>query len=245
VRPYLLRAATPAMMVLRAQRVIIKNIPKLALTCSTKSQPPLKFEIERKFSPTPQSIDLLERNAGLPQFHSLQFLGTSTFKDIYYDHHGILEAERTWVRQRDGTWQAKNRLAGCHNSSIFEEVEGAREVLQIVHGAIERQHLIVSSASYPSFDLAETAEESLVTILKDWAQFETLRRRIIINRRFMVVLDETDFGHRVGEVELLTNSQQAAKHMHHEIDAFMAEHKWAFPDKDVVGKLSAYSRRKT
>jgi hypothetical protein len=62
-----------------------------------------------------------------------------------------------------------------------------------------------------------------------------------------LVLDETDFGHMVGEVELEVEEDQAEK-AREEIDAFLEMYRWfcGGGDRDgepVEGKLEAYFRR--
>lgn len=66
------------------------------------------------------------------------------------------------------------------------------------------------------------------------------------------MLDTTDFGHSVGEVELQriigaqdSKDQNVASVMDAQIVAFMQYYAWAFPKGDAVGKLSAYFTWKT
>lgn len=57
------------------------------------------------------------------------------------------------------------------------------------------------------------------------AAFETQRLTVLADDRFTVVLDVTDFGHVVGEVELLAEDAEKA---HADIDAFLEEYAWFF-----------------
>lgn len=53
-----------------------------------------------------------------------------------------------------------------------------------------------------------------------------------------MVLDTTDFGHRVGEVEMMAED---ADNAHANIDAFLKEYAWFFDTTtQPKGKLTAY-----
>lgn len=95
------------------------------------------------------------------------------------------------------------------------------------------------------------------------ARFVSYRDKFLVDDKFTVILDKTDFGHVVGEVELekevtvtvagggaikkeeeqqvdgMAVSQVIAG-MDREIDKFMKRYEWAFPPGKPVGKLSAY-----
>lgn len=92
-------------------------------------------------------------------------------------------------------------------------------------------------------------------ILREMARFTTCRKGYVVDGKFTVVIDATDFGHTVGEVELeraFTESScegedktRAIVAMDKEIDGFMGRFLWAFPVGKPVGKLSAYFGHKT
>ena len=75
------------------------------------------------------------------------------------------------------------------------------------------------------------------------ADFKTKRELWDIDG-FTVVIDNADFGHMVGEVELCDevgeDSKKAGVEMDRRIEEFMEKHAWAFPDGKALGKLSAY-----
>ncbi len=74
--------------------------------------------------------------------------------------------------------------------------------------------------------------------LNELCTFLTHRWSFKAEGKFVVVLDETSFGHRVGEVELMAEDADEA---HAEIDAFMQRHAWFFDtDSNPKGKLTAY-----
>lgn len=78
--------------------------------------------------------------------------------------------------------------------------------------------------------------------LDKMAGFKTHRLTFLADGRFTVVLDATDFGHRVGEVELMAEDAEEA---HGEIDAFCKEYAWFFDTEreKPKGKLTAYFER--
>ena len=86
--------------------------------------------------------------------------------------------------------------------------------------------------------------------LRPIADFTTTRDTFLSDARFRVVLDETCFGHRVGEVEVEVEVPAAAaggeeKQVQREIDGFMERYAWFFlvEKAKVKGKLTAYFER--
>lgn len=73
--------------------------------------------------------------------------------------------------------------------------------------------------------------------LDTMAGFRTHRLSFLADGKFTVVLDSTDFGHRVGEVELMAEDAEEA---HRDIDAFLKEYAWFFDTSVPKGKLTAY-----
>ena len=68
-------------------------------------------------------------------------------------------------------------------------------------------------------------------------KFDTVRDSFLADGKFTVVLDHTDFGHQVGEVELMAEDAEKA---HADIDAFLKEYAWFFDTTNPKGKLTAY-----
>ncbi|KAL2036471.1 hypothetical protein N7G274_010806 [Stereocaulon virgatum] len=71
--------------------------------------------------------------------------------------------------------------------------------------------------------------------LEKTCQFETHRRSFLADGKFTVALDETDFGHSAGEVELLAEDEKKA---HADIDVFLARYAWLFDCSTPKGKLT-------
>jgi len=221
------------------------------------------LEVERKFSPSKQSISLIRQNAGHPHFKQVQYLGAQKIEDVYYDQEDLLSRKGIWVRQRltkaasphgpnhpsfqeiieaqrhssvneTPEWQAKIRRSGNFTNSAFAEIKGSDKVLQTLRDRIPQLKRIESLNNLPVL-----------------ARISSMRETWKVNDRFTVALDTTDFDHVVGEVELEVDDPWAdgnsaaetsrMQKMDADIEDFMEHHKWAFPVNDeVVGKLSAY-----
>jgi len=70
-------------------------------------------------------------------------------------------------------------------------------------------------------------------------EFATARRIYTADEKFTVVLDSSDFGHVVGEVEVLSDTEESTASQ--ELDDFLKKYEWFFQrDEKVKGKLTAY-----
>lgn len=194
------------------------------------------LEVERKFIVTPAANSYLRSNGGGSGFNKHENLGKLTTNDIYYDRDGLLFSKGVYVRQRNGHWEAKIRTGGDFINSAFAEIDGNIAVKEII-----KQNL-------RGFTDGADIEE----ILKPCAEFATDRESWMIDGKFKVDVDKTDFGHTVGEVELTrtleyVNEEEAKlkglkEKMDQEIKLFMQSYPQAFPVGRPVGKLSAYFR---
>ena len=150
------------------------------------------------------------------------------FRDTYYDSRKRLSTNGLWVRKRlslpgSQKWEAK-QSQGVKNTFIrttFKETENLEEIQKMV-----QEHLPAAPDSSHNFGLDKIC------------QFNTWRHSFLAEGKFNIVLDETDFGHRVGEIELLAEDADRA---HADIDAFMKDHAWFFDTASrPKGKLTAY-----
>lgn len=192
------------------------------------------FEIEQKFSWTLRNLNVLKSNGGNPPFKHINLMNTQFFRDAYYDSHQKLSSTGLWVRKRIycnvsksseaiGTqiWEAKQAVKGSSfNRSTFQETRDVHLIRQMIS---ER----VPWCLGPSECFG----------LNQQCQFRTSRHTFIADEKFTVVLDSTDFGHSVGEVELLAEDADKA---HADIDAFLDRYAWFFDRSKPKGKLTAY-----
>ncbi|KAI4273026.1 MAG: hypothetical protein L6R38_006453 [Xanthoria sp. 2 TBL-2021] len=187
------------------------------------------LEVESKFLFNPSLVAVLQSNGGNPAFKRLEALKTHTFTDTYYDHRDILSKNGIWLRQRttDASMmlEAKVRISGDFSRSTFDEITDWKDITAAI-----RPHLPEFSTKKKGFGLDLLAE------------YTTTRREFRADDKFAVVLDYIDFGHSVGEVELMSEDEKEA---HREIDRFMARYPWFFMKGKAEGKLEAYFRVKS
>ncbi|KAH7122383.1 CYTH-like domain-containing protein [Dendryphion nanum] len=197
------------------------------------------LEVERKFLPTTSSISLLHTNAGTPPFRSHRYIGRSRSHDVYFDKGGLLMRAGIYLRQRNGTWEAKDRLGGNYKNSQFEEKTDVQEIQVLARSILDGER---GRRDGLVFDFK--AE------LDPVAEFKTVREEWEVDGGIKVVLDEADFGCVVGEVEICESMkreemQDKVPVLNERIDGFMKKYEWAFPrDGEVVGKLEAWFRWK-
>ena len=184
------------------------------------------LEVESKFMFKPSLVPTFLSNRGNPAFKRLEALDTHIFTDTYFDTQDILSKNGIWLRQRmdskSATLEAKVRISGDFARSTFEETTDRTTIRELV-----RRHI-------PQF--SEKREDYGLGVL---AKFITMRQNFRADNKFAIMLDYTDFGHAVGEVELMAEDEVKA---HCEIDAFMARHSWFFEKGKTEGKLAAYFR---
>lgn len=209
------------------------------------------IEVERKFQYHPKFVKRFRMNDGNPPFRQLDFRGKDSFRDVYYDYKNeTLTKSGLWVRQRNGQWEAKVKQNGDFTNSQFEEVKGRRGVLELLLQLEHQRYLENQSQAYnlPRLDPRDPSFG-----LSVFADLRTTREAWVVNDAFNVVLDTTDFGHGVGEVELEETftvpaedsdfpeaKRQFGADMDQRIECFMKEHAWAFPPGKPIGKLTAY-----
>lgn len=187
------------------------------------------LEVERKFRGL--AVAMLTKNGGSPAFRSLQPLPPKTIHDIYYDKADLLYNAGTWLRRRNGVWEAKVRKGGDMTNSRFEELTDTRDIAACIH-RITGQDINADK----NFGLPKMAE--LTTTREMW----------VADGEFCIVRDRTDFGHEVGEVELQVEMEgrtevekaRVMAEMDEKIGSFMERYAWAFATGKPVGKLVAY-----
>jgi len=190
------------------------------------------LEVERKFISRGASAFL--HNKGPPPFRSIEFCGHEEFTDTYYDRANRLRLAGIYVRQRDSTWEAKIKKGGCFINSQFEETSSIPRIAKLVKEVAEVTNGLAPATTFG---------------LDVFAKVRTSRMRWKADQEFSIVLDTTDFGHEVGEVEIqrefpAQTSPAVEQTMRQELDTriqeFMAHYQWAFPEGQPKGKLSAY-----
>lgn len=187
------------------------------------------FEIEQKFNWTLSNFNLL-RQGMAPRGHrpfKIEHFKHQTFHDTYYDLKDTLSKNGLWVRERHSCnsvrqWEAKQLQTGSSWArSTYQESVDPHQIWEMIGTYIPN----CPKADY-KFGLNELC------------RFGTSRHSYVTNGRFTVVLDNTDFGHQVGEVEILAEDSNNA---HADIDALFREYPWFFDTRTKPkGKLTAY-----
>ena len=240
----------------------------LAHSQALSSQPRRSvLEVERKFAPTAISIRQLDQNTGEPPFESVVHKGVTCFEDTYYDTpDDALSNAGVWIRRREKfecgvrrftqqkpagpraaraasyMWESKVRVGGDFINSAFKEITDMQEISTILSNLVPGAEL--DAHHWPQGEQ-----------VREMAKFVTDRTGYVVNGKFTVVIDVTDFGHTVGEVELERDASEAEGKgedkalaiaaMDKEVGDFMRRFFWAFPAGKPVGKLTAYFDRKT
>ncbi|KAF1978108.1 hypothetical protein BU23DRAFT_364528, partial [Bimuria novae-zelandiae CBS 107.79] len=198
------------------------------------------LEVERKFTPTPASLRLLRTNTCSPRFTSHAYLGHRTIADTYYDKARIFMDRGIYVRRRNGVWEVKvggdSHLKGKagEGSEVFDEYADIGAIRRLVQGKLR-------SAGQREGDdgvMQELDPVAEIVVRRDEWDVDGLR----------VVVDETQWGYTVGEVELTREGfegqkEDAVKVMDEKVMAFMREHGDVFlagGEGRPIGKLSAY-----
>ena len=115
-------------------------------------------------------------------------------------------------------WEAKHRKRVDFTRTTFHETNDVAKIRSLIAG-------------YTDVAVGSDADFGLTQI----SRFQTKREVYLVDEKFSVMLDATDFGHWVGEVE---------KHAHSDIDAFMLRYAWFFvQERKPKGKLTAYFER--
>jgi thiamine-triphosphatase len=158
-------------------------------------------EIEQKFGILTQLLPRFRSNRGSSLFQYLHFLRTELFKDAYYDSCNKLSNNGLWVRRRAAEWEAKYRKTGDFTRTTFHETNDVSKIQSLIAG-------------YTKLDAGPNTNFGLNLI----SRFRTIREVYRADEKFLVMLDAIDFGHWVGEMELLAHNEQRA---HININAFM------------------------
>ena len=208
------------------------------------------LEIEQKFSFNTANLARLLRN---PTFSAPQ---KSAFHDTYFDsgnslsNAGLLLRKRrhldpkpssspfhpsfhisTGIANGEGEWEAKQSVQnGSFLRSTFVETKDLTQIRQLL-----RCHF----PPHPD-DRSNLPDDNFG--LNPIAAFGTERVTVVAKedgKEFSVMLDSTNFGHEVGEVEVMAEEAEAEK-AHGDVERFLKRYPWFFDTRSPKGKLTAY-----
>lgn len=204
------------------------------------------LEVERKFCPS--AVTLIARNAGFPPFKKFTALPTTTFTDTYFDLKTTLRDKGIWLRRRDNEWEMKVKTGGDFINSSFQEISSTQEIDQALKKYLS--HELMSITEITSCSTGGGGNIQGIFGLAPFAKITTTRQAWTAKSdsedTLQLVVDTTDFGHHVGEVELAwdgvgtATKDESRLKMDQILSVFMNHHKWAFPGGECWGKLTAY-----
>lgn len=152
----------------------------------------MSIEVERKFALDENTLECIQNLGG-------QLTKEDFFTDVYFDDSNYsLTRSDYWLRKRNGIWQLKSKscedsdnIPGSNLSSKYQETEDTELILNFVSR-------ILGCEDCPSL-------ESLTTEYKcePFAEFSTRRKKFKMADGVGIDLDETDYGHRIGEIEVM------------------------------------------
>ena len=153
------------------------------------------------------------------------------FHDEYFDTAALaLTSQDTWLRRRDGAWELKiphgDRVASGGETTVFREVEDEAQIV----GELAALGVPGETLPFPGLDV--------------FAEFTTFRDKYALPGRVRVDVDEASYGHRVLELEVMTDgSPEDVAAARAEIDAAAAELGCERLGDGAGGKLETYLRR--
>lgn len=153
------------------------------------------------------------------------------FHDEYFDTAALaLTSQDTWLRRRDGAWELKiphgDRVASGGETTVFREVEDEAQIV----GELAALGVPGEALPFPGLDV--------------FAEFTTFRDKYALPGRVRVDVDEASYGHRVLELEVMTDgSPEDVAAARAEIDAAAAELGCERLRAGAGGKLETYLRR--
>jgi len=182
----------------------------------------LMFEVERKF--TLQSCDA-ERIRGDDSFLAC---GTKTIVDEYYDNRSLtLTTKDTWLRHRGENWELKvPAMVDASGITQYQEICGVAGVAE---------HLSVNLDSEDLFSLALDRQGFQV-----FAEIRTTRE-MFRKQGLEIVLDSTDFGYCVGEVEILVSRREDIDAAADKILKFLKVH--GLTDSDICSEPAGHTKQ--
>jgi thiamine-triphosphatase len=190
------------------------------------------YEIERKFVFNPSLLTRFRSNHGSPPFHHLIHQRTESFQDEYYDSFGHLLSNGLYIRKRNNSWEAKHRQSGDFIQSSFYETSNLDEITKLINAHSK------SKSNGGEYNQSDTTSPETNFGLTSICRYVTQRETFLADERFSIMLDTTDFGHWVGEVELQAHDSTVALA---EIDKFMQKYAWFFANEATPkGKMTAY-----
>lgn len=178
------------------------------------------FEVEKKFKLDTVDVDALLKDA--------DFLREVRMYDTYFDTKDCqLGKQDTWLRDRNGSFELKVNIVG--------ERAGKRQVDQ--YQEYDKENEIRSMLGLAAGD--DLAADLKTAGFAPIATFLSIRKKYKLEP-FTIDIDETDFGMRLGEIEVLVENKNAVPDALKQIEAFAKQNNISLAP--VRGKLFEHLR---
>lgn len=146
------------------------------------------IEVERKFMVPDNYKEILLKNG-----FELRQEFDEVLVDTYFDshEHHLIKVDH-WLRKRNGDWELKYPVGTTEhrgNTSIYHETTDLEDVLQLLKPILNSE----------DESLSEMVNKKL---LEPFAHLET-KRKNYHKEDINIVIDATDWGHIVGEIEVM------------------------------------------
>merc|ERR1712156_744015 len=187
-----------------------------------------QIEIERKFIVPDNYHERLTA-----QGFQLQQEFDEVLVDKYYDtHEHDLIKEDHWLRQRNGDWELKYPVGldgHKQGSTLYHETTCIEEIMTRLRPILKVEE---------SCSLLQNLLEK--TYLKPFAQLETKRKCYSREDKVNIVIDSTDWGHSVGEIEIMVMDHDHITEATSKIETIGAELEF---QNVTTGKLHDYCKK--
>lgn len=152
------------------------------------------IEVERKFPVMDKHVAQLEDLGA-------KLIKRCTFSDVYWDtSSALLMTQDFWLRQRDGCWELKVPTGTQHGLiTQYQELTAECDIMAKLNLLLSEHNSCISM------------KDLTASKLKQVASFTTFRDSYLIEGHVNVDIDETDFGYKIGELEILVSDQNGVQ----------------------------------
>lgn len=180
------------------------------------------IEVERKFE-VPANFRTLLPGAG---FELVKEFEEETLSDQYYDtgDYALIQANH-WLRKRNGDWELKYPLSDSKElvkTTLYHETSNSQDILG------KLRLLPVFSDLSDDSNLSEMCSKKQLIAFADLETKRLTYKRDEVN----VVVDFTDWGYRVGEIEIVVDEKDKVDEAVNKIEQIAKE--LAFENLDLV-----------
>ncbi|XP_040567784.1 thiamine-triphosphatase isoform X3 [Lepeophtheirus salmonis] len=172
------------------------------------------IEVERKFNVPDCYESLMERHG----FKNMMgFERDEELCDIYYDSDRYdLMKEDYWLRWRNGDWELKYPV-GVHptGSTLYHETSNVRDIVSKLQILIPQKN----NQSVRNSTIFNNIGDFICNqILHKFAELKT-KRRHYQKDNVNIVVDETNWGYKVGEIEMVVKEKSEVPEASKKIDS--------------------------